>query len=260
VPSNERSLALTDAYRRRLVALSDRAQDAARASWPSIENLDATDWPERTAALLTRTQAQGVRLTAGYLAAYLRSETGSATVPGIDSTRYAGVSRDGRKLADALLSPLIGVRVALKEGKTPSEALRLGLVRAERMVGFEAMQAARDALRDEIERNEQLVGSERNVSGTCAACMALSGTDVDEVHPGCQCINQPKVAGVVQRVALPTGAALFSALSKAEQDSTLGAEAAELVREGADLKDFVSHSKTDSDQPDWITQKPAQDV
>lgn len=262
MPAQKRSLQLTDAYRRRLLSIGDRVERQARQAWPSIENFDGTDWPERTARLLTRAQTEAVRLTAGYLAAFLRSETGSGTVPAIDSRKYAGVSRDGRPLAEALVSPLIGVRSALKDGRGSSVALKLGLSRGLRTVRFEATQAARDALLDTIEADERFTDHQRAVAGTCAACMALSGTGGPqfEVHPGCQCVPMPVVRGVTQRVLLPTGAALFAAMAKEDQERAIGPEAAELVRSGdADLQDFVSHSSI-ATTDDYLTQKPVEEV
>lgn len=260
MPASRRSLRLTDAYRARLVALSDRVERQAREAWPRIEELDTTTWVDGMASLVTRAQVEGVRLTSAYLGAFLRAETGRGRTLAIDSRRYAGISRDGRPLAKALESPLIGVKAALKEGQPPSAALNVGLVRARRMVGFEVMQTPRDALLDTIEENERFDGFERSVAGTCAACMALSGEANMEVHPGCQCLPSPRVAGVVATIAIPTGAELFRSLSKEEQEATIGPEAAELVRDGrADLKDFVAHSRQE-EQADFITQKPVEQV
>lgn len=261
MPQNRRSLQLTDSYRVRLLWIGERAEALARHTWPSIEELDATDWPERTAASLTIAQTQAVRISAGYLAAYARSEGARGTVPATDSKKYAGLARDGRPLAEALTSPIIGVRSALKEGRTPEQALRLGLVRATRTVGFEAVQAGRDALTDAIEADDRFTGFQRSVAGTCAACMALSGDPNAEVHPGCQCVSQPVVSGTRDRFPLPSGASLFAALSAPQKVAAVGAEAASLIEEGAaDLKDFVGHSRLETDTPDYLTQKPAEAV
>lgn len=67
------------------------------------------------------------------------------------------------------------------------------------------------------------------------------------------------VWGGINEVPRPTGEELFSQLTAEDQNKAIGPEAAALVREGAPLKDFVSHSPQ-SEQPDFITQKPAQDV
>jgi hypothetical protein len=127
------------------------------------------------------------------LGAYLRSESGRGTVPAIDSRRYAGLSRDGRPLTEALQSPIIGVLSSLKRGDPPDKALALGLVRARRSASFEAVQTPREALLDAIEDNPRVEGFQRQVAGTCAACMALSGEPNMEVHPGCQCMPVPRV-------------------------------------------------------------------
>lgn len=262
MPHNPQSARLTDAYRARKRLIADRVERSAREAWPRIQDLDTTPWPDFMAAEVSRAQVEGIRLTAGYLGAFLRSETGKGTVPVIDSRRYAGQSRDGRPLSEALVSPLIGVRAKLKEGIPASAALAHGLQRALRMVGFEAMQTPRDALLDTISESDQFRGFERDVAGTCAACEALSGTGGPrfEVHPNCECEPSPLITALVNTSPLPTGAALFAAKTKAEQDASIGPEAAELVRGGhAELTDFVSHSPQ-AEQPDFITQKPVEQV
>lgn len=262
MPRSQKSLRLTEAYRSRLVALGKRVEAEARSAWPTIQEFDGTDWPERTARTLSRAQLEAVRLTAGYISAYLRSESGRGTVPAIDSKKYVGLSRDGRPLREALESPLIGTRKALKDGRNPSAALGIGLARGLRFVSFEAVQAGRDALLDAVEESDRFTGHQRAVAGTCAACMALSGTSGPrfEVHPGCECVPMPVVKGVAQAILLPTGIELFRAKSKVEQEAAIGAEAAALVRDGdADLKDFVSHSHIET-QDNYLTQKPASEV
>jgi hypothetical protein len=63
-----------------------------------------------------------------------------------------------------------------------------------------------------------------------------------------------------ERFPLPTGQELFSTMSVKEQEKAIGPEAAAAVREGADLKDFVGHSRLQSDTPDFITQRPVEDA
>lgn len=260
--ANQRSHAITDVFRDQLVAIGAGVEAQARELWPRIEDFDASDWPQRMAAIVTRAQTRAVRLGAGYLSAYLRSETGRrGTAPVIDSARYAGVSRDGRPLAEAFQSPFIAVLGALADNRPPEEALRIGLVKGVRFAGFETVQAARDALADTVEADDRFDGVQRSVSGTCAACMALAGTPNMEVHPGCACVGQPSVVGARDLFPIAAGAALFAALTPEEQDAKVGPEAAQLIRDGkADLKDFVRHERTDSDQANWITQRPVEDV
>jgi hypothetical protein len=57
--------------------------------------------------------------------------------------------------------------------------------------------------------------------------------------------------------ARPTGTEIFNSKTPAEQDAMLGPKAAEAVRAGeVGLDQLVERSPLDSDQPDFITQKP----
>lgn len=116
MPAQRRSLALTDAYRERVLASRGRLQALAVQRWPTIDQLDGTVWPDRMAASVAQAQLAAVRATGAYLSLYLSSETGKRQRgPQIDARAYAGLSRDGRPLTESLRSPLIGVRFGLKE-------------------------------------------------------------------------------------------------------------------------------------------------
>jgi hypothetical protein len=154
---------------------------------------------------------------------------------------------------------LIGVRVALKDGKPPSEALAIGLQRAQRMVGVDLDNAHQTALTDTIAADDRFTGWERATAGTCGACMALSGTSGTrfEVHPGCLCVAAPTVKGVANAVPIATGIELFTRLSTAEQDERFGPEKAEALRTGEmDFKGLVQRSRLATDQQNFITEAP----
>lgn len=260
MPASQRSLSVTRAYKDRVTAIRSRVQAQARREWPSIQELDGTDWPARMAAMVAGAQAEAVRAAAGYLTAYLTTETGrrQRTVP-IDSRSYVGRSRDGRPLVEALESPLIGVRAALKDGKPPVEALRIGLDRATRMVGVDFDHAHRAALTDTIDNDDRFTGFERVTAGTCGACLALSGTGGPhfEVHPGCSCTPQPVVRGAPARIPVLAAAALFERMTREEQDTAVGAATAEALRAGdIDFSQLVQKNRLKTGQDDFVTQKP----
>jgi hypothetical protein len=258
-----RSHSLTSSYRQRKLALARRVSIRARELWPTIEELDGTRWPEQMAAIVTRAQTQGIRLAAGYLTAYTRSETGTGRAIAIDPAPYAGKARDGRPVIDLMASAIIGTRAALKRKRPVPDALRLGLARGVRSAEFEVMQAPRDALIATVHADERFSDFQRSVAGTCAACMDLSGNGGPrfEVHPGCECEPEPVIAGTKDRFPLPTGFAVFMGKTKTEQDDAIGPDAADLVRSGqANLGDFVSHTRLDKPPHDFITQRPVQDV
>lgn len=238
-------------------------QAAVRAQelWPTIEELNASRWPEQMDAVVSAAQRQALRLASGYLTAFMRSELGGGRTISLD-TSQVGLARDGRPLVELLSSPLIGVKAALKKNRSAPDALQLGWVRAKRSVEFEVMQTPRDVVREFLNADDRFDGFQRAVAGTCAACEALSGDGGPhfEVHPGCECELQPVVAGTRDLHPVATGFALFMRKSSEAQDAAVGPEAAELIRSGqADLRDFVSHSKQD-EQPDFITQRPVKDV
>jgi hypothetical protein len=260
VPASARSFQVTNQYRRRIVAIRERVVGYAAREWPTIDEFDRTRWPERVSLVVASAQTEAVRAAAGYLTAYLSTETGrKQRAVGIDSRRYSGLSRDGRPLAEALQSPLIGVRAALKEGKPAPEALAYGLNRARRMVSVDFDHAHQSALTDTIAADERFTGWERATAGTCGACMALSGTSGPhfEVHPNCECVAAPVVSGVTAVVAIATGAQLFQRLSRDEQDARFGEDKAEALRTGSlDFEDLVQKSKLKTDQPNFITEAP----
>jgi hypothetical protein len=260
VSARAESHRLTEVYRSRVATLRSAVTLAARSSWPTIAELDGSSWEVRTSSTLARAQLQGIRLAAGYLTAYLRSESGRARAISFDPGRYTGVSRDGRPLAEALRSPIIGTLGKLKEGSAPSEALAFGLERALRMVAFEVTQTPREALLTAIEADERFSGFQRATKGTCGACLDLSGNGGPrfEVHPNCECVPEPLVRGVPNLYPVPTGVELFAQKSPAEQDAALGPEAAQKVRAGElSLSELAGHSNQ-HEQQDFITQRPVE--
>lgn len=257
--ASPRSLSVTAAYRERVAAVRARVVERAEREWPEIESLDGSRWPERLAQVVAAAQTEAVRAAAGYLTAYLSTETGRRQrAVNVDTRRYAGFSRDGRPLAEAFQSPVIGVRAALAAGKSPGEALAYGLQRATRMVSVDLDHAHRTALMDTIDADDRFGGWERATAGTCGACMALSGSSgAFETHPGCNCTPQPKVRGVPNRIPLLTGAEMFERLSREEQDAQFGPDKAEALRTGAvALADLVQRSRLKTGDTDFITEKP----
>lgn len=247
MPQNQRSLRLTDAYRRRLFALRDELQRRAPDLWRE---------PEQLAAMVETAQKASLALTGAYLTAFLRSETGKVTRPIVlDTEAYSGSAADGQPLTEQMRSPLIGYLAARKKGEESPE--RVAIDRAVRQVGMNYDAAHRKALSETIKDDERFSGGTRAVRGTCGACAALSGTPHMDVHPNCQCVEEPKVSGVTQRITRPTGTALFFAKTTEEQDAMVGPEAAEKLRTGQiAMADLIGESHLDSDAQNFLTQAP----
>lgn len=260
MPQRQQSFRLTERYRARLFALRGQVQSEARKRWPN--DPAATDYPAQMAAVVQQAQTTALRLTGAYLTAFIASETGKATrAISLDTRAYIGLTADGKPLADGLQSPLIGALGALKRGRPFEIAQKIGIDRATRQVGMHYDHAHRTALHDAIEADERFSKGARAVRGTCGACAALSGSPHMEVHPGCQCVEEPEVAGTSQRFPRPTGAALFAAKSTEQQDEMLGPEAAQRVRDGElEVADLVKHDRLDSETPNFVSQKPVQEA
>lgn len=247
MPRNQQSLRLTDSYRRKLFALRDDLQRRAPDLWRD---------PDRLAAMVEAAQKASLGLTAGYLTAFHRSETGKVTPPVlIDAAAYSGSAADGQPLTDQMRSPLVGYFAARKNGDENPE--RVGIERAVRQVGMNYDAVHRRALTETIERDERFSGSARAVRGTCGACAALSGTPHMRVHPGCMCVQEPTVSGVAQLITRPTGMELFNAKTPEEQDAMVGPEAAEKLRTGQiAMADLIGESQLDSGAQNILTQAP----
>lgn len=202
MPANRRSLAITDSYRRHLSALVRGADRMARVQWRKLDwaNLDRSFLPIHLTVLANVRQAQleAVRLTSGYLGAYLSSELGEhVDPPTLKAADYVGRSVTDRDLASSLNSPLIKVKVANKSGMP--DPMGLGLRTMIAVVDVNVKHAARQSLQDAMETDERIVGWKRAVSGTCAACDGMAdgstlpaGTPL-EIHPNCECVSEAVV-------------------------------------------------------------------
>lgn len=266
MPANERSLRITDAYRARLITLSDRMGAYTAQQWRTVtlDDLDRSHaaWLAALVPALEQAQRAGTLLTAAYLAAFVASELGQATpdVRQPDPNRAFGAA-DGQPLDVPLGKTLIGVKAALKAGKSPAEALAEQQHRAERLAVSATMAAPRRVLAEEIASDSRIVGWRRVTRGGCGACLALAAqgyTDTEplKVHDHCHCTAEPVIRDVEQMARRQTGPELFAAMSAAQQDQALGPAAAQAVREGrVAWPDLIATSPMKVG-PDQITQAP----
>lgn len=266
--ANRLSLALTAAYREGINQAQATIAAQARVAWRRIPrdqpdlDLEHGAWLDQVLPAAIAAQRRVAELSSGYLTAFLTSELdASAAGSELDLADYLGLARGGRALDAGLQSPLIGVKTALKRGDQLARALELGERRALRILWLAVDDAARSSLRDAMLLEDRVSGYRRAVRGTCGACLGAaartyaSGTRFP-VHPGCQCVSEPVVDGVRDRFPRPTGAALFAAMSRDEQDDALGPQAAELVRnDEISLEDLVGTSPQET-ADDFITQAP----
>jgi hypothetical protein len=143
-------------------------------------------------------QRDAVRMTAGYLGAYMSSELGEhVPPPSLPSQRYVGKSFTDQNLDEALRSPLVKVKVANKEGQP--DPMGIGLKAMLATVDLNVKTAARQSLQDAMVADDRITGWRRAVRGTCDACMGAAdgstlppGTPLD-IHPNCDCVSEAVV-------------------------------------------------------------------
>lgn len=265
MPSNRLSFRVTDAYRDALAETVETVAAATRILWarmpreqPDLEGEHA----RLLEALLPRVlaaQIRAIELASGYLSSFLSSETGERTTVETSNDRV-GFARDGRPLPEAMRSPLAATLGALKGGQSLDVALRAGERRGVLIAGLAVDEAAQHALLVGIDTNDRFAGWQRAVRGTCGACLG-SATGASRglrfaKHPGCKCVSEPIVAGVRDRYPRPTGAALFAAMTDAQQDQAVGPTVADALRAGdVTLAELVGTSPQQLGD-DFLTQSP----
>lgn len=259
---SHRSLQVLEAYRQRILRIRDGLLSRTKIAWPlSMETVN-NEWVNRQAVLVEMGQIEAVRVSSAFLSAFLSTELAERVHATIQDPRdYAGRFPDGRLLADALRSPVIGALGLRKEGAPEDQALAEGENRATRMAERAMMHAARESLRIGMAEDDRVVGWQRSVKGTCGACLGdievFVPTEEPErslnVHPYCQCVTVPVVVGVPQNVALPSGNEIFARMSPAEQDIEFGQDKADALRKGdLSLGDLVATDRvhTPAGRPD----------
>jgi hypothetical protein len=266
MPASELSIRLTDAYRTRIALLQKRAGEQASGRWATV-NLDDLDrshaeWLAGTVATLELFQRAGVSLTLAYVSAFIASELNRAPAPPPAPRATVGVTDDGRPLAEALITSLIAVKAALKDDKTPEQALAAGLVRAGRMTASAAIYAPRAELDEQLDAHPGIVGWRRVTFGGCGACLAAATGAIQQereilrVHDHCRCTKEPVVADVAETTFRPTGRDIFGAMSAQAQDQLLGADKARLIRSGEVLFEALIAPVPQAIRPDGITEAP----
>lgn len=271
MPASARSLRLTDLYAQRLKAVAAQVEQQVASRW----NLEPDDfdgsyrsWREVAVQVVSQAQRQNVRLTQGYLAAFIASETGRRTAaPVVSPDLFVGRSRDGRDLREAWDSPVIKAKVAVRDGSSPEEASDVARAAALALVGLDTYAAARGSMAEAFQSTPIVVGYRRvTVGATCGACMgAATGAILPKnsdfhVHPGCDCVAEPALRNVPDLARRKTGTEIYNDLSPTEQAARVGEEAAELIRTGEiTLGDLVGSSPMKT-EPDFITQKPLADL
>jgi hypothetical protein len=247
VPASRQGVALTDAYRVRLLTIRQETVFSLARSWQNIDPADIrtgfATWLATAVPLIDGVKRRNVDLTDTYLAAYITAEL-HTDVPrrNPDADQYLNTA-DGRPTERSLSPALFTILTGIAGGWSANRALRAGLARVNRVVGDGLNEAPRRALAELAASDDRIIAERRVTSGNCCgACLASAGERVNpgagrQTHGGCRCTWEPVLAGVPERFRRPTGEEIFGAMSTTEQDALFrgrgGAEKAELIRSGS---------------------------
>lgn len=244
------SRTITDVYRRQLGAVRTEATARAARLFGQVDANAIDETVPRVLAAVGVIVAAAQSLTSAmagvYLEAFLTSELGEP-VPRlvVDTTQFAGRTRDGRSVSQPLSLATIAMKGAVLAGATTAGVRLAGLARMTRVVRTETVSAARTAQGVLMANHNQVDGYYRASAGEpCAACLGLAGTrfaddEVFAIHGACQCTAEPVVAGVTDRFSPPNGKALLAAMGAATAATLYGARAAAVEDGEATMQDLV---------------------
>lgn len=274
MPANQASLDEALRYAAEQEAIRAETARRIRNLWLALADDDDTDLRDAAevfgtlgASILRDGQAVAVRSSDTYLARYLQLETGEVVNPvGLEPSAFLGVHGTDASVPKALSAAVLrSSLMLLNKGHNFDDALANARRAAGRLVRTEVAHAGRSSLGwlmgEEAPGRPRTTGYRRMTTSpkSCAACLSAAGAtfNTDQAfryHPGCGCVAVPVVDGVADRVKPPTGREVFEGMSSAEQDRALGVGAAQAVRAGAPLSDFVSHDGG------YFTQAPLQEA
>lgn len=270
MPASRRSLDLQENYRRELKKLWRRVVLLVEDRYRQIDPDDLTRsfqaFVPSAAALVAMGQEQAITLADAFLTSYVSEE--KDTVVDLTAERIPPATTfDGRRLEEALSATPAKVFLALKAGRSIDDALSFGRFSAARFAHTEVVDASRQELKVQMEAADEVRGWRWSAQGSaCGACLAADNGAIRSPsttligHAGCDCVMEPVVTGVKERVQRLSGQEKFHALPVTEQNKRLGEEKAELVRSGAvPFSDLVKTERHEEWRPS-ITERPLEEL
>lgn len=252
MPANQQSLRLLDLYHDRLVSVRERTAQVVDGLYRGLDTSDLgvsfQGFVRDAARAITAGQTNARLLSDVFLTNYIGASTGEKGDLEEPVPDNEGFTTDGRRLTDAMGAIPAKVFLAIKQGQPMGKALAYGRFASSRFVLTEVMDAANQELTHQMDALDKVKGWRWKSRGTCGACLASDNGRVYPTskplnrHPNCQCVSEPVVDGVKERVPRETGIERFKSMPEAEQDKSLGKGLADLVRKSAIAwTDLISH-------------------
>ncbi|MEV6448460.1 hypothetical protein [Amycolatopsis sp. NPDC051716] len=228
------------------------ATDTAQSAWSALDPADLTgSWAEARPVIVDaveQAQADAVVLAPRYIAGTLAAAHAVSRPLGeLATAAFVGRATNGLPLSSLMDFAFSYYRRALALHAPPSEAKAMGLARLLRYTSTEVADSGRLSVHVGSVLEPEVAGYERVVHlPACGRCIQLAGRLYRYStgflrHPRCDCSMKPVTRDQwhTQRPA-NTPAALFAAMTRAQQDQAFGPGGAEAIRAGADLSRVVN--------------------
>lgn len=185
-------------YAQRMAALRQAASDGVGQAWDNLGGYDEADvaaFLDSAVPLVVASQAQAANLTDAYLAV----EAGRSPL-GIDPAKVTGPAlRAGIPPAEVYRRSFVEVWKALKDGTDWADAVAAGRARAAATAHTDVQLAMRGAAHEVMQRDRNIVGYRRVLTGrSCALCATASTQryrreQLLPIHGNCDCSVAPIV-------------------------------------------------------------------
>lgn len=191
-------------YHARLTSIREGTSIRVGAAWDTLGGIGDSElaaFSARAAVLVKAGQVATVRLTDGYLGAYIGSVLKRpARAQGILPEVVTGAAvRGGVAPVEVYARPIITARTALSQGRTLTAALAAGRARATGTAETDVMLTHRATASEFLQREPRVRGYQRVLSGRSCDLCAIASTQVyrsDElmpIHDHCDCGVDPLI-------------------------------------------------------------------
>lgn len=193
---------LTDAYSRLSVRLISAAGTLAINNFRNLgswRERDVTRYLNIVGPGLEGLKRQSTNLALGYYSEIAKVDGETFNAVNISRASLAtSALRNGPDFEEVYRRPFVDLYTALDRGKTMTEAIATGALRAQSLATTELQLARRGAGLQARNANDRIVGYIRTLTGAenCALCYVASTqrynrSDLMPIHPGCDCGEQP---------------------------------------------------------------------
>lgn len=255
---------LSRTYNDRQRAIAQQAEELVARNWAAVNPGNIADsWIRQLPDAVRTLQIGKVAAANGagdYVsAALLQQDVTPAPAGDVLSAAFAETAADGRPIGSLLYTPAAGAQAQIAAGMPVEQALANGLNALQVITKTEVVDAGRQATTAAMKIDRRVQGYYREVGrGACARCAILAGKWYStagaasfERHPRCVCTA---VAAPNRGSGNPLGFSpdkYFANLTRAQQDRLFGTDAAQSIRDGADMAQVVNARRGMSPVGSW---------